>query len=135
MKLRNTRGFTLVEIMIVVAIIGILIAIAIPGFIRARNTSRGRAIQNDLVKISNALDQYALDFDRDTEDAGSLPADIAELVTLGYFRVEPEPAISGTTYELPTTWADYPYWDGTAPTDYEELYRHPDAVDAVGTAP
>ena len=63
MKLfRNTRkGFTLVEIMIVVAIIGILIAIAVPGFVKARTQSRNRACQENLSKIDGAKEQYALE--------------------------------------------------------------------------
>ena len=55
------RGFTLVEIMIVVLIIGILLAIAIPNFVRARNTSRGKACQANLKQIDSATEQYLMD--------------------------------------------------------------------------
>jgi prepilin-type N-terminal cleavage/methylation domain-containing protein len=55
------KGFTLVEIMIVVAIIGILIAIAVPGFLRARENSRGQACQENLTKIDGAKEQWALE--------------------------------------------------------------------------
>ncbi|MGF1572694.1 MAG: prepilin-type N-terminal cleavage/methylation domain-containing protein [Sumerlaeia bacterium] len=58
---RTAKGFTLVEIMIVVAIIGILIAIAVPGFIKARETSRRRACQENLTKIDGAIQQYILE--------------------------------------------------------------------------
>ena len=57
--IHKSKGFTLVEIMIVVAIIGILIAIAIPSFFRARETSRARACQTNLVQIDGAIQQWA----------------------------------------------------------------------------
>jgi type II secretion system protein G len=62
MKHKVTKGFTLVEIMIVVAIIGIIIAIAVPAFLRARENSRGQACQENLSKIDGAKEQYALEF-------------------------------------------------------------------------
>src|SRR5450830_1764065 len=55
------KGFTLVEIMIVVAIIGLLAAIAIPSFMRARMTSQKNACINNLRQIEAAKDQYALE--------------------------------------------------------------------------
>jgi prepilin-type N-terminal cleavage/methylation domain-containing protein len=59
---RNTRkGFTLVEIMIVVLIIGILLAIAVPNFMRARDTSRNKTIATTLSKIDAAKEQCAMD--------------------------------------------------------------------------
>jgi type II secretion system protein G len=58
---KSLKGFTLVEIMIVVAIIGIIIAIAVPAFLRARENSRGRACQENLAKIDGAKEQYALE--------------------------------------------------------------------------
>ena len=55
------KGFTLVEIMIVVAIIGLLAAIAIPSFMRARVTSQKNACINNLRQIEAGKDQYALE--------------------------------------------------------------------------
>ena len=61
-KLNKRRGgFTLVEIMIVVAIIALLAAIAVPGFLRARKRSQATRILNDLRMIDSAVDQYAIE--------------------------------------------------------------------------
>ena len=61
-KLNQKRGgFTLVEIMIVVAIIALLAAIAVPGFLRARKRSQASRVVNDLRLIDSAVDQYAID--------------------------------------------------------------------------
>src|SRR5205814_6205612 len=59
-------GFTLVEIMIVVAIIALLAAIAIPGFLRARKRSQASRILNDLRLIDSAVDQYAIETNKST---------------------------------------------------------------------
>jgi prepilin-type N-terminal cleavage/methylation domain-containing protein len=63
MKINKSRklGFTLVEIMIVVAIIGLLAAIAIPNFVRARSSAQTNACINNLRQIDGAKQQWALE--------------------------------------------------------------------------
>ena len=68
---RQTSAFTLVEIMIVVAIIGLLTVLALPSFIKARKQSQGRRILNDARQMDAAVDQWAIEYskkDGDTVD-------------------------------------------------------------------
>ena len=74
-KLNKRRGgFTLVEIMIVVAIIALLAAIAVPGFLRARKRSQASKILNDLRMIDAAVDQYAIE----TSKKGGDPVNVTD---------------------------------------------------------
>ena len=69
LKLNQRRGgFTLVEIMIVVAIIALLAAIAVPNFLRARKRSQATRILEDLRIIDSAQDQYAIETNRGSGD-------------------------------------------------------------------
>jgi prepilin-type N-terminal cleavage/methylation domain-containing protein len=65
-KTSRKAGFTLVEIMIVVAIIGLLAAIAIPNFIKARATSQQNACINNLRQIDGAINEWALETGQST---------------------------------------------------------------------
>ncbi len=95
MKLNTSRrsGFTLVEIMIVVAIIGLLAAIAIPNFVKARETSRTNACISNLRQIDGAKQQWALE----TKAAVDAVPDDDDLFGAGkYIGKKPECPAGGT---------------------------------------
>ena len=65
---RRTAAFTLVEIMIVVAIIGLLTVLALPSFIKSRKQSQGRRILNDARLMDAAVDQWAMEYNKKDGD-------------------------------------------------------------------
>src|SRR6186713_2359842 len=114
---KNRGGFTLVEIMIVVAIIALLAAIAVPNFLRARKRSQATRILEDLRIIDSAIDQYAIESNK----AGGATADWTDVQSYlkkgsvlynsggidllgttyngGSFTVDGIPKLSSTTFD------------------------------------
>ena len=97
LAVKSHKGFTLVEIMIVVAIIALLAAIAVPGFLRARKRSQASRILNDLRMIDSAVDQYAIETNRKTGDTVGT-ADWTNYVKKGSLLYNSGNSILGTAY-------------------------------------
>ena len=100
-SLKKRGGFTLVEIMIVVAIIALLAAIAVPGFLRARKRSQASKILNDLRMIDSAVDQYAIETNRKTGDAVAI-ADWTNYLKKGSSLYNSGKSLLGTSYGAQT---------------------------------
>ena len=82
-KALGSAAFTLVEIMIVVAIIGLLAAIAIPNLVKARSTSQANACINNMHQIDGAVTEWALEKGKKTGDpAPSLTSDLTPYLRL-----------------------------------------------------
>ena len=95
----NTRrgGFTLVEIMIVVAIIALLAAIAVPNFLRARKRSQATRILEDLRMIDSGTDQYAIENNK-TTGANANMTDLKNYVKTGTVLYSTGADIFGDSY-------------------------------------
>ncbi len=77
------RGFTLIELIIVIAIISILLAVAVPVYRLHIVHANEAALKQDLYSMRNAIDQY-------TQDKAKAPQDLNDVVTAGYLRVLPK---------------------------------------------
>ena len=82
-KRRKNAGFTLVELMIVMAIIMVLAVVAVPSYIAAMRSAREAALKEDLHVLRNAIDSY-------TADKQKAPQELQDLVQDGYLRSIPE---------------------------------------------
>ena len=91
MNTRSNKGFTLVEIMIVVVIIGLLAAMAIPAFQKVRQSSQDKAVLNNVRQLSAASDQYFLENGVSTVLQGNLVGATAYVKTLNTVAQETYP--------------------------------------------
>jgi prepilin-type N-terminal cleavage/methylation domain-containing protein len=86
----NRAGFTLVEIMIVVAIIGVLAAIAIPNFVHSRAKAQATACINNMRQIDSAIQQFSMEAGKKSGDTISYPDDLT-----GYIKLNSASSIPG----------------------------------------
>ena len=101
MRVKDDKGFTLIELMIVVVIIGILASLAQPMFKKAVVKAREASLKEDLFNLRNVIDQYYA-------DNSSYPNSLDDLVSKGYMRSIPKDPFTDSN----TTWA-FDYYTGS----------------------
>ncbi|HUE84070.1 MAG TPA: prepilin-type N-terminal cleavage/methylation domain-containing protein [Pyrinomonadaceae bacterium] len=102
---RDAKGFSLLELMIVITIIIILAAIALPQYQRTIMAAREAVLRDNLFKLRSLIDQYAA-------DKGELPQSLEELVSSGYLRELPVDPFTGEKDWVTTTGDDPNSSDG-----------------------
>ena len=91
--LRSGKGFTLVEIMIVVVIIGLLAAMAIPAFQKVRANSQDKTVLNNMRVIAAAADEYFMEYGTDTAAITSLVGSSAYIRAINTVANESYPEV------------------------------------------
>lgn len=89
MRKRRLLGFTLIELMIVMAVIAVLMSVAIPIYTRSITRSKESVLKNNLFTLRTVIDEY-------TYDKQKAPATLDDLVNEGYLRQVPVDPITGT---------------------------------------
>jgi general secretion pathway protein G len=96
---RNQRGFTLIEMIIVIAIMAILVAVAIPIYQIHVIHAREAVLKEDLYSMRSAIDQYS-------QDKAKAPQSLDDLVSAGYLRAIPKDPFTNTNNSWQTVQED-----------------------------
>ena len=98
-KIHEERGFTLIEMIIVIAIMGILMGVAIPVYQVHLRHANEAVLKQDLYTLRNAIDQY-------TQDKSKAPQDLNDLVSAGYLRAIPKDPFTNSNTSWQTVQED-----------------------------
>jgi general secretion pathway protein G len=108
--MKRERGFTLLELLVVMTIVGILAAVAVPALRDSPQRAREAALREDLYAFRSVIDQYH-------GDKGNYPADLQTLVTDGYLRKIPLDPMTKSAESWVLTYEEIPQDQPSAPAD------------------
>jgi general secretion pathway protein G len=123
----KTRGFTLIELMVVISIILILMSFAIPNYQQSILHAREAALRNDLQVMRQAIDQYTLDKQR-------APQSLDDLVQAGYLREIPEDPMTKSRDTWQTVMEDSMMAIDQQQPGINDVHSGSDKVSSEGTA-
>lgn len=120
------RGFTLIELMIVMAIISILLAIAIPVYQKSIIRAKESVLRNNLFTLRNMIDEY-------TVDKQHAPETLDDLVSEGYLRQIPQDPITNSNQTWKITMEDTPIGGSNSPPGIFDVHSGSDKTSLEGT--
>ncbi len=123
---RLQRGFTLIELMVVMAIISVLLAIALPIYQKSIVRAKESVLRNNLSTLRNMIDEY-------TVDKQEAPQSLQDLVSEGYLRQVPQDPITNSDQTWKITMEDTPIGGSTASPGIFDVHSGSDKNSLEGT--
>ncbi|MBV9265315.1 MAG: type II secretion system protein [Acidobacteriaceae bacterium] len=120
------RGFTLVELMVVMAIISVLLAIAVPIYQKSIVRAKESVLRNNLFTLRTMIDEY-------TVDKQQAPQTLQDLVSEGYLRQIPQDPMTSSDQTWRITMEDTPIGGSTAPPGIFDVHSGSDKTSLEGT--
>ena len=126
LRKRSQGGFTLIELMVVMAIISVLLAIAIPIYQKSLIRARESVLRNNLFTLRTMIDEY-------TVDKQQAPQSLRDLVSEGYLRQIPQDPITGSDQTWRITMEDTPAGGSNAAPGIFDVHSGSDKTSLEGT--